>query len=54
MRIAGCGTEVQGVFSTLRGKLSLHTRDGTFEGACRSVSVSADCTALCIEGPEDL
>jgi len=54
LRIAGCGTEVQGVFSTTRSDLSLHTRDGTFEGACRPVSVSADCSALCIEGPEDL
>jgi len=54
VRIAGCGTEVQGVFSTTRSDLSLHTRDGTFEGACRPVSVSADCSALCIEGPEDL
>jgi hypothetical protein len=54
MRIAGCGTELRGVFSISRSDLSLHTRDGTFDGACRLVAVGADCTDLCFQGPEDL
>jgi hypothetical protein len=54
MQIAGCGTEVQGVFSTSRNDLSLNTRDGTFEGACTKASLGADCTGFCVHLPEDL
>jgi hypothetical protein len=42
------------VFSRSLRDLSLHSRDGAFEGTCREVSVRADCTGICIHGPEDL
>jgi len=54
LRITGCGTEVQGVFSRSLRDLNLHSRDGAFGGTCREASVRADCTGICIHGPEDL
>jgi hypothetical protein len=54
MRIAGCGTELHGAFSASRSQLSLNTRDQAFAGTCTQVSVGADCTGVCIHGPEDL
>lgn len=54
LRIAGCGTEVRGLFSTASGELTLHTRKGDFRGSCLEGHFEDDCTETCVRGPQDL
>lgn len=54
LRIAGCGTELRGVFSTSSGELIVHAREGDFRGNCLKGHLKPDCVATCVRGPEDL
>ena len=54
LRIAGCGTEVRGLFSTASGELTIHTREGDFRGSCLEGHLEDDCTDTCVRGPQDL